>query len=540
MTIKKNRQPRATSSSPQKVNELTSQVVKHFRLVDRNEMPDDLSPDDSQAREVFYGDDDLLPSGEKFDPDHPFIGSPIEIELDMDHDALEKLIDRGLKEQVTAPYDPLLESVVYEYKKSRSLIKASGQLSAGARNMQNALYCGSLKNPRAEMHEISFKELFHLMGWKADGGHNRKQIIYYLSCLQQTFLVLNSEDGLGNYAKTGLISDFAIQSDRIVYSFNRITARLISDPLFAATIDLRSQYSSRYSGALMELCLSYLPEGQTPEWTVDVWRSYFNIEKDTHKEFRYLNARVFQPAIKEILKTSGFVVTMEPIKQGKKIVRVRFSIVQSHAGQIQTTLQAKNHPAFEKLKRLGVTAVMAIECILEDPVRANDIADYTLKKFMDGTVESTGPYALKLIKEKASPISQVEKEAQAKKAKKTQEPKIREADKKAIRTARSNLIRRAVDEYIAKQTPDGVVEMCKVIAMNPATTQTIRTRLMGLAKEAILPEAEIDKGILAKICEDHYFRGNIYTKLDPKNEKCMQTLSRRYGARNVRAALDEA
>lgn len=484
----------------------------------------------SDATPVVVKTGELVPADDLFPP--ALVRHQVRAEVP--EEALQRAIRSGLAEKIQV--DPLLESVVYEYRKNRSLVRSSGVLGLVQRRLQNILFWNSLKEPDRAMHQMSMTEIIDLLGISGSGGKPRREVLDYLRQLKLIELTLHSSESeaAGNHTATGVLSDFHFSSadDTVIYGINKITAALLRDAVFAANVDIRlqSKLKGRYSLAMLEIALAYLADGRTPDWDLDIWRRDLNVLGDeTHREYRYFNQRVIQPALREVREVAGLNIEMHTTTKGKRVVSFWLEITKNAVGQIEGGLNAAASPTFVRLCNMGVRPADAIEAVTRDERQAKEIADFTEAKFAAGEISKPGPYAMKLIRENVQVKSQLERDAESKKAQK-QQVELSVGDLTAdIAEAKLRIINRMVLKYVGGVESADIVNLARSVAVRGAVPKTARQQLSKLVDEALLPDGEYEESAIAEIVKHPLFRSEVISMVDPDMAQLNKELVTRFG-----------
>lgn len=122
------------------------------------------------------------------------------------------------------------------------------------------------------------------------------------------------------------ISDDERQAGVLRYDFHRKLVPLLRKSEIYARMETKvlSAFTSKYSLALYEVIASKIALRKTSEEVgLDALRQWFGIESGKLEAWSHLNQKAIQPALHEVNGLSPFEVSIEPIKRGRKVDRVR-------------------------------------------------------------------------------------------------------------------------------------------------------------------------------------------------------------------------
>jgi len=518
-----------------------------------------LTDPSDQAQDGSALNGDLLPrAATEALPDLPRQSNIIDSFVD------EETLDRAIatRANLNVLNDPRLTEITYEFRKNRGLVRASGVLTRVERKVLNILAWNAIHEiGMRTLHEISIKEAEDLLHDKSEtttGGSQRKLLLDTLRSLKsiQLNLYYDSQGREDDVTSTGILSDFQFKKSdgKLIYGFNQITAALLSDAAFAAQLDIRLQAKmrTRYSLALMEIACSYLAEGATPMLPVDVWRRDFNVLDDpTYNEYRYFNAKIIQPSIREVRDIAKLDLTMETETAGRKVVAFRFVIARCNDAEAGTldSIGVQKSPVWKRLTRIGVSPPVATEAVIRDPVHAAQVADETEKRFKEGTIKNPGAWAAhfltKQIPLKSALEIEVEKEkkkaaAKAKKSKPANE--LSPAQLKAnVTKERKRLRDKIVTEHIASlSSSDLFVAAKQFITKNSFIPSSFRAELAEKLRDGACEDGTLNSETTQWLISNSMLRSYLYSQADPGNARVDSLLEEKFGEslRSIQDMLD--
>ncbi len=218
-------------------------------------------------------------------------------------------------------------------------------------------------------------------------------------------------------------------------------------------LSLRSFHSIR----IYELLKQYERIG-TRKFNIDELKEILNIA-DSYSNYNLFKRRVIEQAQKELTKNCDITFSFEEIKQGRKVVEIKFTIIQQKS-KLDDTIPApfvpnenNSLPLKEELVQMGISEEQAEDLIKSDEydekyLRA--LIDETKNKYHEGQVKNVGAYLAKLIKAKAQVKAKYQN--QEKKAQKQQQEQTLQVQKNKEEERELILeLKNEYDDYIYSQ-----------------------------------------------------------------------------------------
>ncbi|UZS00123.1 replication initiation protein [Chondrinema litorale] len=212
-------------------------------------------------------------------------------------------------------------------------------------------------------------------------------------------------------------------------------------------LSLRSFHSIR----IYELLKQYEKIGNRT-FKVDELKEILNIA-DNYSNYNLFKRRVIEQAQKELTKNCDITFQFEEIKLGRKVVEVKFTIIQQRTNlneiiPILSPTQSTQDPDLikEELMQMGISgedAKLIVDQQKKDPVYLRELIQETQRKFEAGKVKNTGAYLAKLISTEAQVNSKYQKQA-------VETQKKKEVEQSTKRNNKSNdkkLIKALKEEY---------------------------------------------------------------------------------------------
>lgn len=216
-----------------------------------------------------------------------------------------------------------------EIKKHAATIHCSNALSLLQRKISNALLYHSYKElMQKEEHEITLKQLCRLIGYQ---GNNHAVIREAMKGLISTVIewnLINDETGTENWTASSMIASVSLEGPMCYYAYSPRMKMLLHTPSMFGKIDLviQSRFRSSYGLALYENCIRYLGLPHTKWFEMDLFKKLMGIPAGMYDVFRDFKRRVLDKAVDEVNKFSDLVIAAELVREGRKVVRVRFKL----------------------------------------------------------------------------------------------------------------------------------------------------------------------------------------------------------------------
>lgn len=181
----------------------------------------------------------------------------------------------------------------------------------------------------ARTHTIPVDALSELLGYDSKDLATLKSALRFLVTTPIEWIGADSE----RWAMTTFLSFVEIKGGVCTYRYDEFLAEKLYQPEVYARINLGvlRHFQSKYAVALYENCARYRPNGAfpggTPDWSLEEFRLIMGV-KDVplFDEFKRINAKIIQPAIKEINTYSDIVLTPVLRKEGRSFVGIRFDV----------------------------------------------------------------------------------------------------------------------------------------------------------------------------------------------------------------------
>jgi len=217
----------------------------------------------------------------------------------------------------------------HELKKHAATIHCSNTLSLLQRKISNALLYHAYKELLLkEEHEITIKELCKLIAYN---GNNHAAIKDALKGLLSTVIewnVVNDTTGTEDWTASSILASVSMMGPVCLYAYSPRMKQLLHSPTMFGKINLfiQSRFKSSYGLALYENCIRYRGLGFTKWFDIDTFRKLMGVPPDIYSVFRDFKRRVLDKSVEEVNTYSDLFVVPEVWREGKQVVKVRFSL----------------------------------------------------------------------------------------------------------------------------------------------------------------------------------------------------------------------
>src|SRR3990167_8039532 len=265
-----------------------------------------------------------------------------------------------------------------------------------------------------EEHVITVKQLCRLIGYQ---GHNHAAIKEALRGLITTIIewnLISDVTGAENWTASSIIASVSLEGPLCYYAYSPRMKQLLHTPSMFGKIDLviQSHFRSSYGLALYENCIRYRGLPNTKWFDMAMFKKLRGVTAGLYDVFRDFKRRVLDKAIDEVNMYSDLVITPEYVKEGRKVVKVRFGLkerpkkirlgtkiaAETGAGPSTTGEALKS-----SLKRHFGLSEMQVRQLLQD-YEASFIQDKikvieASKPYRDGKVQNIAGYFISALKE---------------------------------------------------------------------------------------------------------------------------------------------
>jgi plasmid replication initiation protein len=379
-----------------------------------------------------------------------------------------------------------MDAAEQEFKIKIEVIKHSAaiQIQNNITLLQRRLWNGLLYNaynelPTEEEHHITLQELANLIGYDShDMEYLKGASLAMMHCILQ-WNILN-KDGSTEWGATALLAQIKIHRGTCTYAYSPELRRRLHNPSMYARLDLnlQKQFESKYALALWELCSDYLgsgrQHGETPLISVEQFRTLIGLRDGSYPQFMNFNQKVLKPAVAEINRVSDFRVTVDYLRQGRRVTALKFKIhrvlMLPHGQQPDLFPDLADMPiAVKALTDAGLPLKDAMAVWQkgfdgvepnERPAEIGDNPEHAFTRYVrekihlleqrkkGGKVENPGGFLLTAIKKNYTNAKFAEKEAHNERQSKMKELRTLQNQKEKIERERDDVLQRACDKVI--------------------------------------------------------------------------------------------
>lgn len=300
-----------------------------------------------------------------------------------------------------------------ELKKHAAAIHCSNSLSLLQRKITNALLYHAYKELMLkDEHEITVKQLCRLIGYQ---GNNHAAIKEAFKGLISTIIewnLIDDKTGAENWTASSIIASVSLEGPLCYYAYSPRMKQLLHSPSMFGKIDLviQSRFRSSYGLALYENCIRYRGLPHSKWFDMELFKKLMGVAPGKYDVFRDFKRRVLDKAIEEVNTYSDLVIESEFVREGRKVVKVRFKlkerakktrlgsskkIVSLHDSSAQNDLKKKLHTTFllseEQIEQLLTEYDFQF---IQDKMNVIEES----KPFQDGKIQNLAGYLLSAIK----------------------------------------------------------------------------------------------------------------------------------------------
>lgn len=304
------------------------------------------------------------------------------------------------------PSDIRSESV----KKHVAAIHTSGELSLLERKLSNVLLLHSYDSLlTTRTHQLPVRTLMFVLGWtESENTDKLREALRQLATTAVEFNVM--DDRKERWSVMPILSFAEIRGGICSYRYDEALAEKLFDPSIYATVNLGVQrrFSKSHALTLYENCLRFQKVGSTGWIDLPVLRKLLGATQEYYDDFRRLNSKVIQKALKEINEVSDIEVSVEYQKLARSVVAVKFLIRQGAQQSLLTPeseddfAHVRDSEIFKKLRAHGIGDKLALSFVIEDEERARMVVQLAEEKDKKGQIRSsTAGFIRTLIENKA-------------------------------------------------------------------------------------------------------------------------------------------
>jgi hypothetical protein len=225
---------------------------------------------------------------------------------------------------------PARKSRTRQVRKCVEAVHITNNITLVQRKLINALLLNAyyeLRNPSITIHRIQVRQLVDLIGYDS---HDVARIKALLKALTSTIIewdILN-EAGKREWGVSALLASADIIDGVCTYAYSPHLRVKLFNPQFYVLldIDIVRRFHSCYALALYENCARFRRLGQTPSFPVEALRALLGASDPYYEDYRKLNERVIQPALREVNAITDLLLTTQVKRQARRVAEIRFLI----------------------------------------------------------------------------------------------------------------------------------------------------------------------------------------------------------------------
>ncbi len=222
-----------------------------------------------------------------------------------------------------------------ELKKHVGAVHTHGKLTLLQRKVANILILNAYNElPTKDEYQIRIRDLAEIAGFDSKNIKVLKDSLRGLMRIVIEWNVLD-EAGKEEWGASPMLAQAVIKkgSSHFTYSISPVLRRRLYSPEIYARINLSIQrrFRSGYALALYENCVRFRNVGTTGWIDLETWRKLLGVEAEQYAAFKSFSQWVLKPAIKEVSKHSDIKVTVEYRRRKRRVVAMRFKILDNPA-----------------------------------------------------------------------------------------------------------------------------------------------------------------------------------------------------------------
>lgn len=180
------------------------------------------------------------------------------------------------------------------------------------------------------------------------------------------------------------------QDNTINFSFHKIMLDLVENPSIYGTLDveLQSQFESKYGHALYENSTRFINLQKNKIIHLETFRKILGVQEEKYASMRELTRNVISPSIEEVNDRANFIVSLEAVKSGRKVIGFEVFVKNRKKTIIVNNNLAENNDI--KIRKEIETVFGALSPTVLENILSNYSEQYLLEK-----IEYTKKYAKK-------------------------------------------------------------------------------------------------------------------------------------------------
>jgi hypothetical protein len=225
---------------------------------------------------------------------------------------------------------PTSKSRTRQVRKCVEAVHITNSINLVQRKLINGLLLNAyyeLPNLSISTHRIPVTQLVNLIGYDSKNIPYLRDLLKALTSTVIEWDIMN-EAGKREWGVSALLASADIIDGVCTYAYSpHLRAKLFNPQFYVLLdIDIVRRFQSGYALALYENCARYRRLGQTPSFPIDVVRSLLGARDPYYDDYRKLNERVIQPALREVNAVTDLTLTIEVKREARQVTEIRFLI----------------------------------------------------------------------------------------------------------------------------------------------------------------------------------------------------------------------
>ncbi len=225
---------------------------------------------------------------------------------------------------------PTRKSRTRQVRKCVEAVHITNNITLVQRKLINALLLNAyyeLPNQSITIHRIPVSQLVDLIGYDSKNIPYLRDLLKALTSTIIEWDIMN-EAGKREWGVSALLASADIIDGVCTYAYSpHLRAKLFNPQFYVLLdIDIVRRFQSGYALALYENCARYRRLGQTPSFPIEVVRSLLGASDPYYDDYRKLNERVIQPALREVNAVTDLALTLEVKREARQVAEIRFLI----------------------------------------------------------------------------------------------------------------------------------------------------------------------------------------------------------------------
>ena len=225
---------------------------------------------------------------------------------------------------------PIVPESNYELKKHSAVSQISNRISLIQRKSYNAfLYFAreqAIENSELEMFSVTLTKLRTFGGLQIKDTKHIQESLKELMSIVVDYNILG-KDKQEEWGAFTLLSEVKVAGGEVSYAFPPSIKNALLNPRMYARINIAVTrgLSSKYSLALYEIARDYV-NVSIPRMTISTFRKLMGLDEGQYDNFPDLRRRVIEPAMTEINGKTDLSISVEYIKDGRKVLGLQFFV----------------------------------------------------------------------------------------------------------------------------------------------------------------------------------------------------------------------